>query len=71
MVVDSVSEVLRLDVAQIEPAPEMITGVDTEYIRGVGKIEDRLIILLDLAKIITGSEKRELDSADVEAAAAA
>ena len=62
---------LRLDVAQIEPAPEMITGVDTEYIRGVGKIEDRLIILLDLAKIITGSEKRELDSADVEAAAAA
>ena len=71
MVVDSVSEVLRLDVGQIEPAPEMITGVDTEYIRGVGKIEDRLIILLDLAKIITGSEKRELDSADVEAAAAA
>jgi purine-binding chemotaxis protein CheW len=71
MVVDSVSEVLRLDVAQIEPAPEMITGVDTEYIRGVGKIEDRLIILLDLAKIITGSEKRELDAADVEAAAAA
>ncbi|MEA2721783.1 MAG: purine-binding chemotaxis protein CheW [Candidatus Eremiobacteraeota bacterium] len=71
MVVDSVSEVLRLAVDQIEPAPEMITGVDTEYIRGVGKIEDRLIILLDLAKIITGSEKRELDSADVEAAAAA
>jgi purine-binding chemotaxis protein CheW len=71
MVVDSVSEVLRLDVGQIEPAPEMITGVDTEYIRGVGKIEDRLIILLDLAKIITGSEKRELDSADVEAVAAA
>jgi len=70
MVVDSVSEVLRLAVDQIEPAPEMITGVDTEYIRGVGKIEDRLIILLDLAKIITGSEKRELESTDVEAAAA-
>jgi purine-binding chemotaxis protein CheW len=69
MVVDSVSEVLRLDVGAIEPAPEMITGVDTEYIRGVGKIEDRLIILLDLAKIISGSEKRELESADVEVAA--
>jgi purine-binding chemotaxis protein CheW len=64
MVVDSVSEVLRLPVDQIEPAPEMITGVDTEYIRGVGKIEDRLIILLDLARIISGSEKRELESAD-------
>ena len=71
MVVDSVSEVLRLAVDQIEPAPEMITGVDTEYIRGVGKIEDRLIILLDLAKIISGSEKRELESTDVDAVAAA
>src|SRR6202163_2406379 len=67
MVVDSVSEVLRLPVEQIEPAPEMISGVDTEYIRGVGKIEDRLIILLDLGKIVTGAEKRELDAADAEA----
>src|SRR6202011_505655 len=67
MVVDSVSEVLRLPVDQIEPAPEMITGIDTEYIRGVGKIEDRLIILLDLARIISSAEKRELESADVEA----
>jgi purine-binding chemotaxis protein CheW len=64
MVVDSVSEVLRLPVDQIEPAPEMITGVDTEYIRGVGKIEDRLIILLDLARIISTAEKRELENAD-------
>jgi purine-binding chemotaxis protein CheW len=70
MVVDSVSEVLRLPAGQIEDAPEMITGVDTEYIRGVGKIEDRLIILLDLAKIISGAEKRELESAEVEAAVA-
>ncbi|MGD0052531.1 MAG: chemotaxis protein CheW [Vulcanimicrobiaceae bacterium] len=67
MVVDSVSEVLRLPVDAIEDAPDMITGVDTEYIRGVGKIEDRLIILLDLAKIITGAEKRELEAADVDA----
>ncbi|HTD32297.1 MAG TPA: chemotaxis protein CheW, partial [Candidatus Elarobacter sp.] len=70
MVVDSVSEVLRLATDQIEDAPEMITGVDTEYIRGVGKIEDRLIILLDLAKIISGSEKRELDATEVEPAVA-
>ena len=71
MVVDSVSEVLRLPVDQVEPAPEMITGVDTEYIRGVGKIEDRLIILLDLGRIISGAEKRELEASDAEAAAAA
>ncbi len=71
MVVDSVSEVLRLPVDQIEDAPEMLTGVDTEYIRGVGKIEDRLIILLDLARIISGAEKRELDASHAEAVAAA
>jgi purine-binding chemotaxis protein CheW len=65
MVVDSVSEVLRLGTDAIEPAPEMITGVDTEYIRGVGKIEDRLIILLDLARIISSGEKRELDAAEI------
>lgn len=67
MVVDSVSEVLRLAVDQIEPAPEMITGVDTEYIRGVGKIEERLIILLDLGRIISTAEKRELEAADTVA----
>jgi purine-binding chemotaxis protein CheW len=71
MVVDSVSEVLRLPLDAIEPAPDMITGADTEYIRGVGKIDDRLIILLDLAKIVTGSEKRELETADIEPAAVA
>ena len=70
MVVDSVSEVLRLPADQIEDAPEMISGVDTEYIRGVGKIEDRLIILLDLARIISGAEKRELEETDVEAVTA-
>ncbi len=71
MVVDSVSEVLRLPVEQVEPAPEMLTGADTEYIRGVGKIEDRLIILLDLARIISGAEKHELDASDAGAVAAA
>ena len=72
MVVDSVSEVLRLPVDQIEDAPEMLTGVDTEYIRGVGKIEDRLIILLDLGRIISGAEKRQLEgSSEAETASVA
>ncbi|GAC1544779.1 MAG: chemotaxis protein CheW [Candidatus Velthaea sp.] len=65
MVVDSVSEVLRIPVDQIEDAPDMIAAVETEYIRGVGKIADRLIIMLDLARIISGAEKRDLDSLEV------
>ncbi|MDE2571728.1 MAG: purine-binding chemotaxis protein CheW [bacterium] len=66
MVVDAVSEVLRLPVEQVEEAPEMISGVDTEYIRGVGKLGDRLIIMLDLQRVISASEKRELESMDGE-----
>jgi purine-binding chemotaxis protein CheW len=61
MVVDSVSEVLRIPVEQIEDAPDLVAGVDTEYIRGVGKMGDRLIIMLDLGRVISGSEKIELD----------
>ena len=70
MVVDSVSEVLRLPTDSIEDAPDMISGVDTEYIRGVGKIEDRLIILLDLGRVISGSERQQLETAEVEPASA-
>jgi purine-binding chemotaxis protein CheW len=71
MVVDSVSEVLRLPLEQIEEAPDMISGVETEYIRGVGKLEERLIILLDLGKIVTGDEKRDLEVVELEHAAVA
>jgi purine-binding chemotaxis protein CheW len=60
MVVDSVSEVLRIPVEQIEDAPDLVAGVETEYIRGVGKMGDRLIIMLDLGRVISASEKVEL-----------
>ncbi|MEK7775215.1 MAG: chemotaxis protein CheW [Candidatus Zixiibacteriota bacterium] len=56
MVVDSVSEVLRLPSSTIEPAPEIATGVNSEYIRGVAKLDDRLLIFLDLSKVIDMGE---------------
>ena len=68
MVVDSVSEVLRIPVEQIEDAPDLVAGVDTEYIRGVGKMGDRLIIMLDLGRVISGSEKVELQKLEPAAA---
>lgn len=52
MVVDSVSEVLRLPSDTIEPPPEIVTGVNSEYIKGVAKLEDRLLIFLDLSKVV-------------------
>ena len=56
MVVDSVSEVLRLPSSTIEPPPEIVTGINAEYIKGVAKLEDRLLIFLDLSKVIDMSE---------------
>jgi purine-binding chemotaxis protein CheW len=67
MVVDSVSEVLRIPVEQIEDAPDLVAGADTEYIRGVGKLGDRLIIMLDLGRVISAGEKTELKSLDAAA----
>jgi purine-binding chemotaxis protein CheW len=65
IVVDSVSEVLNIPIEQVEDAPDMIAGVGTEYIQGVGKVSDRLIILLDLTMVITGEEKAQLETADL------
>lgn len=62
LIVDSVSEVLRLPESAVEPAPPIVAGIDAEYIRGLGKIEGRLLILLDLSKILTQDEHRELVS---------
>lgn len=65
IVVDSVSEVLNIPMEQIEEAPDMIAGVGTEYIQGVGKVGERLVILLDLTMVITGEEKADLESLDL------
>lgn len=54
--VDAVREVVRLDTANIEPPPTNV-AVDSLYIDGVGKIDDRLIILLDLDKVLTAQEE--------------
>lgn len=56
MVVDSVSEVLRLPSNTIEPPPEIVASINSEYIKGVAKLEDRLLIFLDLSKVIDVNE---------------
>jgi purine-binding chemotaxis protein CheW len=55
LVVDGVSEVLKLPVEHIDAAPEMMADTDAGYVRGVGKSGERLIVLLDLGPIILGS----------------
>ena len=58
-VVDAVCEVLRIKESTVEPPPAVVAGIGSEYMRGVGKLEDRLLILLDLDKLLT---ETELDS---------
>lgn len=54
LVVDSVSEVIRLKESSIEQTPEIITQkINAEYLKGVGKIDERLLILLNLDNIIS------------------
>ena len=52
LLVDGASQVLRVPVSTIEAAPEEVTEIDANYVRGVAKLEKRLIILIDLVKIL-------------------
>lgn len=59
-VVDSVSEVLRIPASTVEPPPAVVSGLESEYINGVGKLEDRLLILLDLNRLLSNEEQEQL-----------
>ena len=50
--VDSVVQVLDIPLSKIEPPPEILGGVEGEFLRGIGRIDDRLIILLNLAIVL-------------------
>jgi len=52
LLVDGASQVLKVPVSLIEPAPEEILEVDADYIRGVAKLANRLVILMDLARVL-------------------
>jgi purine-binding chemotaxis protein CheW len=52
LLVDGANQVLKVPVAVIEPAPEEVVAIDANYIRGVAKLEKRLIILMDLSKVL-------------------
>lgn len=66
LLVDAVTEILRIPPESVEPAPDIITSVGAEYITGVGKLPDKLIILLDLKNILRPEEIRRLAVDDRE-----
>lgn len=62
-IVDRVHEVLRIDASIVEPAPSMVCSIRSEFIAGVGKLQDRLLILLDIAKLFAEQESQQLSKA--------
>ncbi len=71
MVVDSASQVVRIPADQIDPPPPVLGGFSQEFITGVGKMEDKLVILLNIDAILTVDEKQALSTLDNSLAAAA
>ncbi len=66
LIVDEVSEVLRLSASQVQASPSGISGGDSELIVGVGKLEQRLLIILNLEYILSSEEQLALE--DITAA---
>ncbi|MDQ0156793.1 chemotaxis protein CheW [Robertmurraya andreesenii] len=58
LIVDAANDVIDVKVDSIEPQPEIVGVAEAEYISGVAKIEKRLLILLDLEKVLTTDEVR-------------
>jgi len=64
IVVDKVSEVLDIPGKDIEDSPSFGTNVNTEYILGMGKANDKVTILLDIAKVISNEDLEAISNAD-------
>ncbi len=56
IIVDEVSEVLDIAAEQIEPPPSFGTAFDTDYILGMGKIEKKVVMMLDIEKVLAGQQ---------------
>jgi purine-binding chemotaxis protein CheW len=63
IVVDGVSEVLRVNQATVEPPSPVVAGIDSDYLHGIAKLPERLVILLNLDRVLAREERRALEVA--------
>jgi purine-binding chemotaxis protein CheW len=63
MVVDGVSDVITLSAEQIRPAPQLGGSIDTRYVNGIGTVDDRMLILVDIEKLMSGSDMELVETA--------
>lgn len=69
IVVDGVSDVLSLTAEQIKPAPEFSVTLSTEYLMGLGAIDERMVILVDIEKLLSSEEMELVDNIHSDASA--
>ena len=62
MVVDSVSDVITLTADQVKPAPDMGGALNTDYLVGLGTVDERMIILVDIDRLMSSEEMGVIDS---------
>ncbi len=67
MIVDAVTEVLRISTAQIEPPPTVITTDGSDYIVGIARLDSQLVLLLDLTRVLTLAQRAELEELAIAA----
>ena len=56
MVVDAVSDVITLTSEQIRPVPEFNSAIDSDHLLAVGSIDERMLILIDIEKLMSAAE---------------
>ena len=67
MVVDGVSDVTNLKADEIKPAPEFGASLDTKFLQGLGTADDRMIILVDIEKLMTSRDMELIETAGTAA----
>lgn len=62
IVVDGVSDVMTLQPSQIRPVPDLVATIDTKYLIGLGTLDSRMLILVDIERLMTSQEMALVDS---------
>ena len=57
MIVDAVTEVMRIPMSDVEPPSSVVSSRDSDYLMGIAKTQDKMIILLDLQQVLNGAEE--------------
>ena len=63
VVVDAVSDVVDVDAAAVRPVPDMGTAVDTEYLKGLTSVGERMVLLLDVDRLLQPQDAQMLEAA--------